>query len=895
MRKFILLMISSLVAAQSSGQSLVQSNNQPLRETTEWGERAYRGNPWVENTSLPYRPTKGLYGRHMSVAQSHGRYYNVADHEWLWQRPTLYCTTEDLFTQTFLVPFLYPMLERAGAIVWTPRERCWMKEEVIVDNDERHASTSEEPSGSLRRLTGLYLEQNGKYEWQSAGPGFAWHRDVYLDGQNPHQEGTSRIVEAQASKRNATTALWMPTLPRDGEYAVYVSYPSLPTHVPDALYTVRHRGQTVTIKVNQQMGGGTWVYLGTFDFAAGQSKENSVTLSNQSNYRGTVGADAVRFGGGMGNIARCDSLSTNPTVSRLPRYLEGARYCQQWNGMPRSVYSYYNGANDYNDDILTRPLATNHLARGSSYLPGDSGLCVPIELEVAVHSDAGTTTDNNVVGSLGIFTSDFEDGLLPSGLSRKTSGVLSSLMLDEVKRSITHHYDKWICRDNWDRNYGESRVPRLPGVIFEMLSHQNLNDLRLGHDPLFKFHLSRALYKAILRYSARMHNNTDVVVQPLPVRKCAAITNRINRTIRLSWEPTDDPLEATALPSSYVVYQRTDNGGWDNGTVTNVPSLTIQAEADVLYRFRIEAVNEGGASLPSEELCACLSSQTEASSLLLVNGFTRLAAPISFANDSTRGFLMDVDPGVVLKHTPAYCGRQRYFSLDGILREKENGLGYSTQEWVGKLLAGNTFDYPSLHASDMLSAGMPLHISSCSRQVLEEGGLNLMQFRLLDLIFGAQRRDGYSRTDFKTFTPSLRSAIADFARHGGALLVSGAYLASDLQEEEDISFARNTLHWHASEDVKSDSILTIYGMNTQCSYITVPNEEHLSTPRLSSFRPTESAFSTMNYEGTNQAAAIAYQGPDHRAVTLGFPIEQIVEPDVRRALMAAFIRFLLSE
>ena len=53
-----------------------------------------------------------------------------------------------------------------------------------------------------------------------------------------------------------------------------------------------------------------------------------VVLSNESSEQGVVCADAVRFGGGMGNIAR------GGKTSGLPRYLEGARYSAQWAGMP---------------------------------------------------------------------------------------------------------------------------------------------------------------------------------------------------------------------------------------------------------------------------------------------------------------------------------------------------------------------------------------------------------------------------------------------------------------------------------------------------------------------------------------------------------------------------------
>ena len=72
------------------------------------------------------------------------------------------------------------------------------------------------------------------------------------------------------------------------------------------------------------MGGGTWVYLGTFAFDKGCNIFNRVILTNHSKHRGVVTADAVRFGGGMGNITR------GGQISGLPRALEGARYYTQW-------------------------------------------------------------------------------------------------------------------------------------------------------------------------------------------------------------------------------------------------------------------------------------------------------------------------------------------------------------------------------------------------------------------------------------------------------------------------------------------------------------------------------------------------------------------------------------
>ncbi|MBR4756840.1 MAG: hypothetical protein IK076_07855, partial [Bacteroidales bacterium] len=66
---------------------------------------------------------KGLSGRTIALWQSHGRYYEEKKERWEWQRAPLFQTVEDMYTQSYVLPFLIPMLENAGAYVMTPRER----------------------------------------------------------------------------------------------------------------------------------------------------------------------------------------------------------------------------------------------------------------------------------------------------------------------------------------------------------------------------------------------------------------------------------------------------------------------------------------------------------------------------------------------------------------------------------------------------------------------------------------------------------------------------------------------------------------------------------------------------------------------------------------------------
>ena len=272
---------------------------------------------------------KGLSGRHIAVWQSHGRYFDTGLGLWTWQRPCLFQTCEDMFTQSFVLPYLVPMLENAGAYVLLPRERDIQKNEIIVDNNESCGT----------RGTGSYME-TGK--WSDAGQGFADPKDIYEDLENPFVLGTAKQAKCVGPSAKANASItWTPNMPERGEYAVYVSYKTLPNSTTAAHYTVRHLGGTDEFIVNQKMGGSTWVYLGTFEFAEGS--DGYVTLDNSTpkGYRmevsATVTADAVRFGGGMGNIARGNkeigdttSFIPEPTVSGLPRSAEGAKYWLQW-------------------------------------------------------------------------------------------------------------------------------------------------------------------------------------------------------------------------------------------------------------------------------------------------------------------------------------------------------------------------------------------------------------------------------------------------------------------------------------------------------------------------------------------------------------------------------------
>lgn len=883
-------LISSLLLA--SGASL-QANGKsffPIYDEANsgaWQGIDYDGDPWVFNVSRPYFVTAGLQNRHLSLWASHGRYYYADRDVWKWQRPNLFCTNEDLFTQTIVVPYLIPMLQNAGAIVFTPRERDWQRNEIVIDNDDVKSV--------------YYFEKEASKRWKNCDSvGFA-NRSRLKDGENPFRMGTVR--QAKATKRKKTSQVsYQPRFKEAGKYAVYVSYQSLPKSVSDARYIVYHKGEATEFSVNQRMGGGTWVYLGTFDFDKGCNEFNRVVCTNKASRRGVVTTDAVRFGGGMGNIER------GGYTSGLPRCLEGARYYAQWAGAPYKVYGGRKGENDYADDINTRSLMTNWLGGGSVYMPAKNGKHVPIELSLALHSDAGYNKDGkSTFGSLAICTTDYNDGMLNSGISRFTSKDFARALRDNLVTDLTAQFGEFGKRYLWDRNYSETRLPEVPSAILEMLSHQNFPDMRIAQDPLGKFYIARSIYKTILRFVNSNHG-TRYVVQPLAPQNFCVTQNQ--GVALLSWTAQLDKTEPSARPTSYIIYKAEGQGGFDNGTIVNTTRCQMQLEPGKLYHFKVAAVNAGGESFTTETL-SVLYNPAASKSVLIVNNFHRLASPQVVDDEEKQGFDLNQDPGVSYGLTAGWSGKQQVFDRSRMGNETSFGLGFSGNEMIGKFVAGNDFNYVQAHATSIAASGK-YNISSCSSEVIASGRVQMKNYQAVDLINGLERHDGYTHAYFKSFTPALQNSIRQYASQGGRILISGSYTGSDMQTEEEQAFLSDILKLsyeptgstaitrdinpEDSTVTERDSIVytspNVKGLGLQFSYYNELNAQHYAATHPEILKPVGNyAFTAMQYD-TGTSAAVAYKSSTYRSFVMGFPLECIIDERTRTSVLLGILKFL---
>ena len=390
-----------------------------------------------------------------------------------------------------------------------------------------------------------------------------------------------------------------------------------------------------------------------------------------------------------------------------------------------------------------------------------------------------------------------------------------------------------------------------------------------------------------------MHHK-KYVVQPLaPVRLSAELTGK--GEAQISWRGVFDEYEATAKPTGYVLYTATGRSGFDNGTYIkggNETSVTIDVEPDKVYSFRVTAVNEGGESFPSEVVSVYDVPEAQ-KTVLVVNGFHRLAAPQVIDNQFQQGFDMEEDPGVTYGRTAGWLGYQVAFDKSKIGSERRDGLGFTNDTLMGQFIAGNDFDYIRTHTQAIATARR-YRVVSCSSEALEFNDVQPQRYEMMDLILGLQKKDGYSLVPYQVMTPIMREHVRLFAKKGGALLVSGSYLGSDMQAPADRRYLEDVLKFtYQGRDLDSLQRDSISGLGTEFTFHRHLNERHYAAHHPEILEPVYPAFSAMKY-ADDFSACVAYNGTDYKAITMGFPLECIKDEPKRNSIMRGLLQFLLT-
>jgi hypothetical protein len=851
-----------------------------------------RNQPVVMNVSKPWKPDRGLFNRNIALWHSHGWYYEQKLNRWEWQRARLFQNVEDIGPITYTIPYLIPMLENAGALVFVPRERDIQTSEVIVDNDQNNSTGSQ------------YLEFSGQWSTVSA-KGFAIGEPPYSSGETPFGIGTCRRIQTAGFETARTE--WIPEIPADGRYAVTITYQAADSNATDAHYTVFHSGGQTEFSVNQKIGGNTWIYLGHFDFKRGVNPQRGkVSLSNKSAEQNSyVTADAVRFGGGMGNVMR------GGEVSNRPRFVEAARYYLQYAGMPDTlVYNLHADTNDYRDDYMSRGEWVNYL-KGAPFGPNRDrlaeGLGIPIDLSLSFHTDAGISPNDTVIGTLSIYsTLDADSSLFfPDSVSRLANRDFADILQTQIVEDMRKKSDPvWNRRGLWDQMYSEAFRPNVPAALLELLSHQNFLDMQFSHHPVYRFDVSRSIYKAILRFISTQYDQ-PYVVQPLPVTHLQAEFVDSN-TVELCWQPAEDPLEPSARAERFIVYTRLEDQGFDNGILVDTTAVQFDnVPSGVITSFMVTAVNDGGESFPSEIIAVCRM-DTTAAPVCIVSGFDRVDGPQAIETKKFAGFANFLDEGVPDKIDIGYTGRQ--FNFKPVSKWSDDdapGYGASHADFETKIIPGNSFDFIYTHGVAIRAAGRGF--VSASDEAVYDGDYNIKAYPIVDLILGEEKESQWPKLfrqlDYSAFPADLQKKLADYCDNGGSLFISGAYVGTDLlgrqqTDSTDIKFAQQTLKlfWRTNFAATTGALHSVdslfYQKNDTLYYNHSYHPEIYKVEAPDGIEPFGGKAKTLlRYSENNISAAIGFQD-DYNLVIFGFPFETIRDPEKRNEMMKYIINYL---
>ena len=525
-------------------------------------------------------------------------------------------------------------------------------------------------------------------------------------------------------------------------------------------------------------------------------------------------------------------------VSGMPQWTEGARYWLLSQGADSTLWNLYEG-DEYKDDMKCRAMWVNSLES-------------PADLCLAFHTDGlDSGDDSTIVGTLAIYTAHDDDGktTLRNGLDReKVNRNLADWIQTQVTEDLQHLVPHWTRRQLKEANYCESRVPVVPSMILELLSHKNMADMKYGLNPKFRFAASRAVYKGILRYL----NGPDASVQPLPVEQLS-----IGKDGLLKWKAPIDTLEMSARPTYYMVYTQADNGEWDVQQVTNT-QVRLENKRGVRYSYYVVAGNEGGRSRPSPIISSYISEKEENPTILVVDGFDEVYGPDWFADSTFAGIV----PGSYACEdgfSCAYIGEQwNYRRADTWTNDDNCGWGSCYRDHAGQLTIGNTHDYAVLHGRALQQMGFSY--VSCTAEMARLDS----SFAAVDYICGRNRIP--VKADYIPL-------LSEYLKQGGRLLLSTDHLSA-----LDPKWTKRNLHasYYAAQATRSGKVQLRYenAPKRPFTLLLSPNDTQLFTAHPEGLKPEEgSVWAT--YLDMRVPAAVATP----TTLVFGFPLEATTDFD----------------
>ena len=339
-------------------------------------------------------------------------------------------------------------------------------------------------------------------------------------------------------------------------------------------------------------------------------------------------------------------------------------------------------------------------------------------------------------------------------------------------------------------------------------------------------------------------------------------------------------------------------------------SVEIDIMPGHIYSFRLAAFNDGGKSFPSEVVSIGIPEEGNSEkNVLIVNNFDRISGPAYFDTPNYAGFDNTLDSGVPHIKDIAFIGEmyQNRRKLDW-MSDDNPGFGASFDDKAGIPVAGNTFDYSAIHGKAILKAGYAF--SSCSNEAFCNDTTLCSGVWTVDLICGKQLTvtDARGHQNFTIFTSQMQDAIRRHTANGGNVIVSGAYIGTDIWDlvypvrikkdfrQQSIEFAQNVLgyKWQGGFASKKGRIVPYGDTETgTIEFHNAQNSEKYCVEAPDGIAPASSSAQTiLRYEDTGVSAGIKNQGNGYRTVCLGFPIETLKSEDDIYAILSLCLTFL---
>ncbi|MDR1502340.1 MAG: hypothetical protein LBT43_07785 [Prevotella sp.] len=235
------------------------------------------------------------------------------------------------------------------------------------------------------------------------------------------------------------------------------------------------------------------------------------------------------------------------------------------------------------------------------------------------------------------------------------------------------------------------------------------------------------------------------------------------------------------------------------------------------------------------------------------------------------------------------------------------GFGASNSNYETTVIAGNTFDYPFVHGTSIVNAGYSF--ASANTEAVMNGLTDMNNYKLTDLILGKQKQAKIGRgafpPRFKTFPDELQSKITDYCNRGGNIFISGAYVGTDLWDnefvkKEDKEFVQKVLKykWRTGQAAVTGNVKSVASPFTQLtgtySFYNQLNSDCYAVESPDAIEPADAnSFTVFRYSENNLSAGIA-SDDNYKTCVLGFPFETIRETPLRDQLMRNILDFMFN-